>query len=202
MQNIENQAAGNAPSRLPAQRYGCVVADPPWPAQGGERHYDVMPIDRIKAMGSALVPHLAQDAVLWLWLTNATVEAGYSVARAWSFEPKSLLTWVKPRLGLGRPLRNMTEHALLAVRGKPDFGFHSQGTWLFAPVQDHSHKPEEFLEIVKRLGPNGRRLELFARRRHDGFDAWGNHPGLITDVVLDGFPVPGDRAHRTAEGGA
>lgn len=180
----------------------CLVADPPWPSQGGEKHYPVMSIDRIKSMGSALEPHLADDAVLWLWITNALVETGYSVARAWGFRPVSLFTWVKPRLGLGKPLRNMTEHAVVAIRGRPEFKFRSQGTWLFAPLQDHSTKPQEFMEIVKRLGPDGRRLELFARRRHDGFEAWGNHPGLKTDVVLDGYPVPGDRDYKRREGGA
>lgn len=176
-------------------RYSVICADPPWPSMGGEKHYPVMSIDRIKAMGPALSPHIEDDAVLWLWVTNALVETGYSVARAWGFTPKNILTWAKPRLGVGMPLRNMTEHAIFAIRGKPNFPFHSQGTWFLAPVQDHSTKPQEAMEIIRRMNPNGRYLELFARRRHPGFDVWGNHPGMKTDVVLDGFPVPGDADH-------
>jgi hypothetical protein len=36
-----------------------------------------------------------------------------------------------------------------------------------------SPKPEAFYELV-RQACDGRRLELFARERRDGFDSWGN----------------------------
>lgn len=123
----------------------------------------------------------AEDAHLWLWITNSNFFEAIHVMAAWSFTYKSCLTWIKPRFGLGQYLRNQTEQLLLGVRGKAPIQFRSQGTWFYAPVQDHSHKPEEQYAIIERcsLGPY---LELFARRRRPGWHAWGNE--VSCDVAL------------------
>jgi N6-adenosine-specific RNA methylase IME4 len=178
-------------------KHSTVLADPPWQGQSGEPHYLTLPGERIKQIGISLERHLAADAFCWLWVTNGTIPLGQQVLEAWGFEYRSLLTWVKPRLGLGRPLRNMTEHVMLGVRGKPKELFHSQGTWLFAPVQDHSHKPEEVHEIIERLCP-GPYLELFARRPRHGWHVWGNQ--VRSDIDLLGFPVPDSPLTRVTEG--
>lgn len=110
------------------QLHSVVLADPPWQAQGGERHYNTLPLERIKQIGIALDALLAPNAVCFLWVTNGTIPDGQGVLKAWGFEYRSLLTWIKPRLGLGSPLRNMSEHVMVGVRGKPVVKFHSQGT--------------------------------------------------------------------------
>lgn len=38
----------------------------------------------------------------------------------------------------------------------------------------HSQKPEVSFEIMQRLYPNARKLELYARQERDGWDSWGN----------------------------
>lgn len=175
------------------RKYSVLLADPPWSAGqrgalGAEAHYNLMSDERIKTMGGPIRDLMAPDSVCWLWVTNATIQTGHEVLTAWGFRYASILTWIKPRLGLGQPLRNMTEHVLLGVRGRVPVTFRSQGTWLFAPVQEHSHKPEELYDIIERLYPDGGRLELFARRRRHGWDAWGNE--VESDVQLAGYPVP------------
>ena len=70
---------------------------------------------------------------------------------AWGFTYRSCLTWVKPGLGLGSSyLRNNTEHLLFGTKGKAPILYRSQPTWLFAPKQDHSHKPEEQYAVIER----------------------------------------------------
>jgi N6-adenosine-specific RNA methylase IME4 len=177
--------------------HGTVIADCPWPGQSGEDHYSTMRIETIKKMRFAIDQHVADDAHCWLWVTNGTILAGHEVLKAWGFQYKSMLTWVKPRLSYGPYLRNMTEHVLLGTRGKAPARFHGQGSWLFAPVQDHSHKPEEAHDIFERLSP-GPYLELFARRPRAGWDVWGME--VSSDVDLVGFPVPNSPKTRS-EGG-
>ena len=172
-------------------KYKTILADPPWDIQqkgksrGAIKHYNLMTLDRIKAMP---ISDLAEEnAHCWLWVTNATLEAGFDVLRAWGFTPRSIYTWVKPRLGLGVYLRNCTEHLLLGTRGKAPIQFKGQMNWGFMPLQDHSHKPEEVYDIIERCS-EGNYLELFARRPRHGWGIWGNE--VASDVKIKGFPVP------------
>jgi N6-adenosine-specific RNA methylase IME4 len=38
----------------------------------------------------------------------------------------------------------------------------------------HSEKPEEFRDIIDTLYTDGKRLELFSRRKVGGWDVWGD----------------------------
>jgi N6-adenosine-specific RNA methylase IME4 len=157
-------------------RFHTILADPPWDVQqqgshGAARHYWVMSVEAICRLR---VDRLAaEDAHLWLWTTNAALHAAHQVIKSWGFTYRSCLTWIKPRFGLGQYLRNQTEHLLLGVRGRAPIQFRGQGTWLYAPVQEHSHKPEEQYAVIERCSP-GPYLELFARRKRPGWAVWGN----------------------------
>jgi N6-adenosine-specific RNA methylase IME4 len=162
-----------------------LLADPPWDVlqrggRGAHRHYSLMTTEEIAALPVGTLA--STDAHLWLWVTNATLFAGQAVMQAWGFTYRSCLTWVKPGLGLGSSyLRNNTEHLLFGTRGKAPVRYRSQPTWLFAPKQDHSHKPEEQYAVIERCSP-GPYLELFARRKRPGWRVWGNE--VESDVVL------------------
>lgn len=104
---------------------------------------------------------------------------------AWGFTPHSPPTRVKPRFTLGNCLRNATEHVLFGTRGKAPVQFRSQPTWVFAPLQEHSVKPDEFYAIADRVsGRDTKKLELFARRRPPApnWSVWGNE--IESDVSL------------------
>lgn len=162
-----------------------ILADPPWDVlqrggRGAHLHYSLMTVDEIAALP---VGRLANDdAHLWLWVTNASLFSGQVVMTAWGFTYRSCLTWAKPGLGLGSYyLRNNTEHLLLGTKGRAPILFRSQPTWLFAPKQEHSHKPEEQYAVIERCSP-GPYLELFARRKRPGWQVWGNE--VASDVEL------------------
>lgn len=188
------------PSNM-GRTFKTILADPPWDVQqkgalGAASHYNLMTLDAIKAMPVAdlAAPH----AHLWLWVTNATLRAGYDVMEAWGFTPRSPLTWIKPRLGLGNYLRNATEHLILGTRGNAPVLFKAQPTWMFAPLQEHSHKPEEQYAVIERIS-EGPYLELFARRRPPSsadWSVWGNE--IDADIVLPDCPVPSDVHNRGA----
>jgi len=189
------------PQKLPAYKgppFSTVLADPPWNIQqtgerGASEHYDLMTLGHIESM--PIEAMTTPDAHLWLWVTNATLRAGYDVAEAWGFTVRSPLTWIKPRFTLGVYLRNATEHLLFATKGKAPVQFRSQPTWMFAPLQDHSHKPEEQYAVIERVSGPGPKLELFARRQPPQFEGttwsvWGNE--IKSNISIPGFPVPSD----------
>lgn len=203
--NEHDTAAVTSPPGVHGRGFRTILADPPWDIgqrdskYGAARHYDVMTLERIKALP---VANLAEDdAHLYLWVINGAIKEGIEVMEAWGFTYRSPLTWIKPRLGLGSYLRNQTEHLLLGTRGSAPVRFRGQGTWMYAPMQEHSHKPEEQYAVIERLS-HGPYLELFARRRQPGWDAWGDE--IASDIVIPGYPVPhySDAAEPRAAGGA
>lgn len=176
-----------------SKKFKTILADPPWEiAQkgklGASRHYNLMSLEAIKNMP---VTDLAEDnAHLWLWTYPAALEQSFEVVHAWGFEPKSIFTWVKPRLGLGNYLRNCTEQMIFATRGKAPIKFKGQMNWGMFPVQDHSHKPEEVYSIIERCS-DGDYLELFARRpvpSDKNWSIWGNE--IKSDIIIPNYPVP------------
>lgn len=164
-------------------RYRTIVADPPWrvhqppewncgkPAGRKNRSvpYATMTTSEIAALPVAAMA--AESAHLYLWTINRYVEAAYGIARAWGFAPSTLLTWCKPRkgLGVGGAYALTTEHILFARRGKGAFERRHGTCWFQWPRGAHSAKPDAFLDIVEQVSP-GPYAELFARRARFGWD--------------------------------
>lgn len=161
-----------------------LVADPPWPfgdklpggGRGAVKHYSLLSIDDIKAFP---LPEIADDARLFLWRVASMQEEALAVMRAWGFTPKAEMVWVKSKnppkltIGMGRQVRNAHEVCLIGVKGRPERLSAAVPSVLFAPRGIHSAKPDEFYEMVEALSP-GPYVELFARRRRDGWDCRGN----------------------------
>ena len=170
---------GEEPPPLPGGPFRVIVIDPPWrydatvdsdPGLRGTVPYADMDVDQICALPVAGLAR--QDCVLWLWTTNAFLREAYRCLDSWGFVAKTLLTWDKERIGLGHWLRNVTEHCILAVRGKPVVRLAGQSTLIREPRRDHSRKPESFYRLVNELCP-GSKLEMFARQTRDGWQTWG-----------------------------
>lgn len=198
MQNSQNEEP------IVQKRYSTIVIDPPWDicqkgSLGAGKHYNLM---TLKQIGSMPISSLSTDnAHCWLWVTNNTLRVGFDIMEEWGFPVKSVFTWVKMRLGLGQYLRNCTEHVLLGVRGKCPVKVKNQINFgIFTPKYEHSHKPEEFTQVVERVSP-GPYLELFARRRPSNpeWDVWGDE--IESDIEIPGYPVPkySDKVRRKPE---
>lgn len=175
------------------KKYRTILADPPWDihqrgrynTRSAESHYELMPLERIKAMPVAGL--CEENSHLYLWIPNGLLQEGLDVIKAWGFTFRSPIYWIKPRLSLGNYIRNASETLFFATRGKAPVKFHAQPNWLFAPQQEHSHKPEEQFAIIERLS-DGPYLELFARRHQPGWDVWGNE--IDSDIIIPDYPVP------------
>jgi len=162
-----------------------LVVDPAWtfaktreddPTQRGRTPYPTMTEEEIK---SIKLP-IGKNAIVWLWTTNAHLLSGEAlrVLEHWGLKVKGLLTWAKPRMGVGDWLRGQTEHCLLAVKGSPAFHEPVPSTLLTAELGKHSEKPDAFYELVERycVGTKG---ELFARKPREGWQQHGVELGSI-----------------------
>lgn len=179
--------------------FTCVAADPPWRYRDGltmssvkrssAAHYDTMSVDDICRLGEhgRIAGHpTADNGFLFLWVTNPFLldGSGAAVCRAWGYEPRQLITWVKGRIsqerliaqiGMGHLTRGATEHMLLATRGKTKDLILSRAipNVFIAPRGRHSRKPDEAYALIERIAP-GPYLELFAREPRFNWQSWGN----------------------------
>ncbi len=174
-----------------AQRYRCIVADPPWRYQsrlrgtGGGQYgtpgvklvsvpfdeYNTMSVDEICALP---VPALAaDDSHLYLWTTQAFLRETYRVLDAWGFKQGAILVWSKPPKGVVGTYVCSVEFCIFARRGNLAHKRRQLGTCYQWPRSAHSAKPEAFQDMVESVSP-GPYLELFARRQRLGWHSWGN----------------------------
>jgi len=166
------------PGPLPEGKYDLIYADPPWRYRvkhlrgNPEKYYPSMATDEICALE---VP-VAEDAVLFLWTTNAHLEDALNVMKAWGFDYKTNIAWVKDKFGTGFYVRGQHELLLIGIKGDthPPEQPNRPPSILNASVREHSQKPEEAYEIMERMYPNSRFLELFARNGREGWETWGN----------------------------
>lgn len=170
-------------------RYRAIYADPPWSFQAwsakgngrsAERHYRTMGPEEIKALP---VGDLAdRDCVLFLWATLPMIQRALETIEAWGFTYKTTaFVWIKQNRrsnslfwGMGYWTRSNAEICLLATRGSPkriSAGVHQV---IVSPVEEHSKKPDEVRDRIVALVGDVPRIELFARQRADGWDAWGD----------------------------
>jgi N6-adenosine-specific RNA methylase IME4 len=158
------------------------VADVPWPsepedpepAERGYWPFATMSIDPLCAL--PIGERLEEDAVLWFWTTNFHMRYSYPILDAWGFHATpTILTWDKGRPGRGQRLLGQTEHAIMAIRGKPVITLTNETTLLRAPApKPLGRKPPEFYALVERLCPAAGYLDIFSHYRHGRrWTCWG-----------------------------
>ena len=174
------------PPPLPDDKYRVIYADPPWKYGNsgiiGEtdnyghvgRHYPDMSIAELCAL--PIKDLVNNDAVLFLWVTSPLLAECWPVISAWGFKYKTSFVWDKVKHNFGH--YNSVRHELLLIctRGSctPDVNRLFDSVQTIERSDTHSEKPEQFREIIDTLYPHGKRIELFARTDHKGWDIWGN----------------------------
>jgi N6-adenosine-specific RNA methylase IME4 len=162
------------------ERFETIMLDPPWD-WGDEGDVDqfgratptyaTMPIAEIAE--EPIGERAADDAHLYLWITNRSLRKGFALLDGWGFRYVTCLTWVKPSIGMGNYFRGSTEHVLFGVRGSLPLLRADIGTHFEAPrPPQHSQKPDAFYELVETCSP-GPWFEWPARRERPGWAVSG-----------------------------
>ena len=169
-----------------------VYADYPWlydeswrsSRSTAQDHYPGMPIE--DGLKLPVAAHVLPNAVLFFWVTAPFLyyatepEKGpdaYRLIRQWGFEPKSQIIWDKVDHNRGHYVSVRHEILIIATRGSctPDRVTPMQDSVVTERVRglEHSEKPESFRQLIMKLY-DGPFLELFARKRTDGWTSLGN----------------------------
>lgn len=163
---------------LPEGVFDVIYADPPWEysnsgfQMSAENQYPTMDTESICSMD---IPLTAENAVLFLWVTNPLLEDGIKVISSWGFEYKTNIVWIKKRHTAGFYVFGQHELLLICVKGSmlpEDSGkIHSI---IEGDNDKHSKKPEIVYGIIEKMYPGKKYVELFARNKREGWESYGN----------------------------
>ena len=168
--------------QLPDGKYNVIYADPPWKYSdkliegygAAEHHYPAMSIEELCALD--VKSKVASDAVLFLWVTSPFLDECWPVIKAWGFEYKSSFVWDKVKHNYGH--YNSVRHELLLIctRGSclPESRTLHDSVISKERSPKHSEKPEYFRSLICSMYPNGKKLELFGRKKVNGWTVYGN----------------------------
>ncbi len=182
---------------LPDKKYQIIYADPPWSyyndsdaspdcttVKGMRRPpYSVLGSETIKKIPVNKIA--ADNSILFMWTTDYHLEKSLEIIREWGFVYKTVgFVWSK-RNKQGQPvcfmgaytLKSGVEICLLATKGKDAAKLvksHKVRSYIESPREHHSKKPNEIRDRIVQLCGDIPRIELFARDKFEGWDAWGN----------------------------
>ena len=183
------------------KKYQIIYADPPWRYRQGssmgtnfqgaaDAQYNCLDY---KEIGLLPVGELADDqCILFMWVTFPMLREGLEVISQWGFEYKTVaFTWVKMNpnnmglfFGIGYYTKSNAEVCLLATKGNAHqlVKDNSLSQMIMTPKTRHSRKPIEVRERIVQMLGDLPRIELFARKKVEGWDCWGNE--VESDIEL------------------
>lgn len=182
------------------KKYSIIYADPPWQykvyskkglGRSAESHYPTMELEDIQALP---VGELADtDCILFMWTTIPLLKDCFSVMKAWGFEYKTVaFVWIKQNRksdslfwGMGHWTRANAELCMLATKGHPKRKSAGVHQVIISHIEEHSKKPAIARHRIIELVGDLPRVELFAREKTDGWDAWGNE--VDCDLEIEGY---------------
>ena len=169
------------------EKYKTIIIDPPWPVESLSKSaqmsmnykgrlttpYKKMPMKDIEAFP---IDKFAaeRDCCLFMWTTWTLLPTALEIIKKWNFKYHAVITWFK-----GTGINHMgifrnSEPCIVSYRSNIPFNFGHTFPLVFrAPVTRHSAKPEKFYNMLLKSVPEPR-IDIFARRRHYGYDAWGD----------------------------
>lgn len=185
------------PGEMPRAAVAVGYCDVPWQQEAWSDEtgqdkgllYPSMTVDELMALCAGDRSPFTQDAILYFWTTTNRLDDALRIIKAWGFSYVSMITWDKVNIGMGRWVRDRTEHLLICKRGNfPGIDLYTpKPESLYSEVKtEHSRKPVWFAEEIERLYPDMRKLELFQRkeslqpgdiRLNGKWEFWGNQAG-------------------------
>ena len=187
------------------KKYQIIYADPPWSyyndnnAKPNCTTIKGMRRPPYRVMGSEDIAKLPvnkiadENCILFIWTTDYHLNKCLEVIKKWGFEYKTIgFAWQKltkqnkPVCFMGAyTMKSGIELCLLATKGKDAHKLvkkHNIRALVESPREHHSKKPDEVRNRIVELLGNLPRIELFARRKREGWSVWGNE--VESDIKL------------------
>ena len=189
------------------RKYQIIYADPPWQYERSsaklsnqcEAHYPVMSFGELQNLDINRIAD--KDCSLFLWTSNPMLPKAIALIEHWGFVYKTVFkVWRKVNndgsnvMVPGWWSRSSTELLIVATKGSPLKKYkcvnHTEPQEYTSTRSVHSEKPDEIRESIENFMNVTHKIELFARKVVNGWDAWGLEvPGFYhtcdTDTVYE-----------------
>lgn len=157
---------------------------------GSIKQYPTMKINEIAAL--AVQNITADNALLFMWIPGPLLPDGLFIGKCWGFEYKrDAFVWNKLVTNPGYYTLSQIETCYVFKRGNipQPRGTRNERQYLetheltnLLTIEQyikqrrgrHSAKPAEVRDRITCMFPTQEKIELFARERVEGWDAWGN----------------------------
>jgi len=166
-----------------------IYADPPWSynrnvGEGiASEEYNTMTLDNIKSYlkKKKIIPK--DNSILFLWVTFPLLKEGLEVINSWGFKYKTCgFNWIKlnknkkPFFGIGHYTKSNSELCLIGIKGKGLRILNNTISQIVMTEKDkHSKKPNIIPELITKLVGNKKmKVELFARKKREGWFVYGD----------------------------
>jgi N6-adenosine-specific RNA methylase IME4 len=161
------------------EKYAVILADPAWEydfSKSDSREIDnnYLP-SNLNDMKRLKIP-AADDCVLFIWATSPKLREALELIKAWGFEYKTCMIWVKDKIGMGYYARQKHELLLISSKGRlqlPDESIRPESVF-YSDRTEHSEKPGVAFELIEQMYPEYNKLEMFQRKERPGWDGWGD----------------------------
>ena len=179
--------------------FDVVMLDPPWRIKGGQRNqgsfmfsnsrfslnYDTLSNNDILSLK---VENLSEKGFCFLWILNSILDFGYICLNKWGYEVIEQIIWIKGKnnnlfSSLGYYFKHSYEICLVGYKCKSGehFDYYSKvcQNVIISEVNNKSEKPKEIYEMIEKMVPGSKKIELFARNNNlrDGWLSLGNQIG-------------------------
>ena len=171
------------------KKYQIIYADPPWDYKGQKQHsgaggkdtggatshYSCMKLSQLKELPVQKIAD--DDCLLFMWATSPHLDQAIELMKAWGFKWATVaFVWDKLKVNPGFYTMSQCELCLVGKKGKipKPRGARNIRQLVHAMRGRHSQKPVEVPNRIEKMFPEQQKIELFARRRKEGWDAWGN----------------------------
>jgi site-specific DNA-methyltransferase (adenine-specific) len=153
-----------------------------------DKHYQGMENSDIAAL--PIKDIIDKDAACFMWTTDAHLPQAIEIMKAWGFTYKTIgFVWVKKTVNnktvkMLAPWTNKgAELCLFGTKGAMTKHLGANDVFQVheAVRREHSRKPDIIRDEIKRMFPDCKRIELFARTALPGWDAWGNEVDKFTE---------------------
>ena len=173
------------------ETYGLIYADPPWKqSKGGKKSvrenssgkpldYPTCSLDEIKEHLKLATESTTENSILFLWTIDKYLFEAQQIAESLGYKLHARMIWDKVTgIPAAFTVRYGHEYLLYMYKGKlTPVAKDERGkihTVFRERVTKHSKKPDIAYEIIERLYPDLRKLEMYARETRDGWDSFGN----------------------------